>query len=55
MNFSLTAGEADTIVEFTKSPARRAATKNARTATVRFILVFVVRKEWHRPKWIGYA
>jgi len=45
MNFSFTAGEADSMEEFTKRPARRAATKNARTAVVLFILVFVVRKD----------
>jgi hypothetical protein len=44
MNFSFTAGSADNSVELTKRPASKAATKNARTAVVLFILVFVVRK-----------
>jgi hypothetical protein len=45
MNRSFTSGAADSSVELTNRPARRAATKNARTAVVLFILVFVVRKE----------
>jgi len=45
MNFSFTAGDEDSMVEFTKRPARTAATKNARTAVVLFILVFVERKD----------
>jgi hypothetical protein len=45
MNFSFTAGEAERRVELTKTPARTAATKNARTAVVLFILVFVWREK----------
>jgi hypothetical protein len=52
MNFSLIEGEEARRVEFTKSPARRAAIKNAMRAVVRFILVFEVGKKRRRPKWI---
>jgi hypothetical protein len=45
MNFSFTAGAAVRRVDLTNIPARTAATKNARTAVVLFILVFVERKD----------
>jgi hypothetical protein len=46
----LIAGEEARRVEFTKSPARRAAIKNAMRAVVRFILVFEVGKKRETSK-----